>query len=343
MEDGDPNMVYDRYYYSVLPEGDKKIYRSLYKGIEKLEQEFTFSRSLKHKFSLGQILYFVGLDNPHIFYADFNCCNYQQSLFSEGLRVTYWYSPEDIALLKKKVQIVLGKMMSQISGKDAYEKELSVHDLLVHNIVYDNTAADHLSRYSQRANSIMGVLFYKTAICEGISKIVKLLLNLCDVKCVVAYGKADQEDIGHTWNIVKIDNIPYHLDVTWDINSSLPSFTSYSYFNLTGGEILLDHSFSIRYPACTRSTHNYFVRNGLTVSCKQDLVRVLSDARPRKQDVIMFRYTGEDQKVFEDLMQMTVRHLINGAAPGTYFSVRRVINQEQHICYFIPEGKDGWP
>lgn len=341
MEDRDPNMVYDRYYYSVLPEDDKKVYRSLYEGIERLEGEFTFPKSLKHKFSLGQILYFVGLDNPHIFYADFNCFDYQETLLTEGLRVTYWYSPEDIALLKKKVQTVLGKMMSQISGKDAYEKELSVHDLLVRNIAYDSTAADHLRRYSPRANSIMGVLFYKTAICEGISKTVKLLLNLCGMKCVVAYGNTVEKGVGHAWNIVKIDNIPYHLDVTWDISTSLPSFTSYSYFNLMDRDILLDHTFAMNYPACTQSTHNYFVRNELIVNCKRDLIRVLSHARTRKQDVIMFHYTGEDQRAFEDLMQMTVQHLTDSAAPGAHFSVRKAINQEQHICYFMLEGKDG--
>ena len=62
-------------------------------------------------------------------------------------------------------------MISGIQGSSDYEKEKSVHDLLIENVVYDAVAFQNLDKYHSRSNSILGVLFFKTAVCEGIAKV----------------------------------------------------------------------------------------------------------------------------------------------------------------------------
>lgn len=44
---------------------------------------------------------------------------------------------------------------------------------------------------------IVGVLFYKTAVCEGIAKTFKFLLNALDIKCIVVKGKATDDLSGN--------------------------------------------------------------------------------------------------------------------------------------------------
>ena len=332
-------MVYDRYYYSILPEVDRRIYRRLYNGIEKLKPEMTFINHPEQMHSLDQILLFIGLDNPHIFYVDFQSCTIIESAISKTIELTYWYSMEEIATLKWKVDHVLGKMISGITGKNAYEKELAVHDLLVNNVTYNVEAANHPRQYSPRASSIMGALFYKTATCDGISKIAKLLLNLCNIKCIVVHGTAGGSGEGHAWNIVKIEGEAYHLDITWDISESIPQHISYSYMNLTDSDILRDHTISMQHPACTSTRFNYFQRSGLLVCGEQDVARIATAAKIRGTNNLTFRYSGGDQAQFDELIRAAKQQLIEKASSDTPFQLRTRTNREQCVCSITLEQK----
>lgn len=59
--------------------------------------------------------------------------------------------------------------------------------------MYDDVAKDNLLKFHARSNTILGVLFYKTAVCEGIAKTLKFLLNALDIKCIVVKGKATDD------------------------------------------------------------------------------------------------------------------------------------------------------
>lgn len=238
-------MTYDRYYYSILSPADKQVYKKIYDGIKNFETAITVSKTTE---SLLNIIQFIGWDNPHIFYVDLNQYNYSKSQLDTIVRLTYWYNKQEVDEINKKVHKVLQKILARVNGTTDYEKEKSVHDLLIENVLYDMSALQNLHKHSPRSNSILGVLFYKTAVCEGIAKVTKMLLNLLDIKCIVATGMAGGEL--HAWNIVKIDSKPYHLDVTWDINLSIRNRFCYDYFNLTDREILRDHIPSIKYPLC---------------------------------------------------------------------------------------------
>lgn len=110
-------------------------------------------------------------------------------------------------------------------------------------------------------------MFYKTAVCEGIAKTFKFLLNALDIKCVVVKGKAADElsgivstDIFHAWNMVKIDDKPYYVDLTWDINLSDKDIIRHDYFNLTDTDIAIDHSIDKSLPSCKAHDDNYFIK-----------------------------------------------------------------------------------
>ena len=238
-------MTYDRYYYSILSPGDKQVYKIIYDGVKNFETHITVPKTTE---PLLNIIQFIGRDNPHIFYVDFNQYNYSKNLLSTTVNLTYWYTKQEVDEINEKVHAVLQKMLARVSGITDYEKEKAIHDLLIQNVAYDMDALQNLPKYHSRSNSILGVLFYKTAVCEGVAKVTKMLLNLLDIKCIVAMGKADGEP--HAWNIVKVDGRPYHLDVTWDINLSGDGGLRYDYFNLSDKEIGVDHIPSMQYPKC---------------------------------------------------------------------------------------------
>ena len=102
-------MTYDRYYYSILSSGDKKVYKALYEGIQNFETHITVPKS---SVSLQSIFQFVGLDNPHLFYVDFTQYSYANTLAGTVVVSTYWYTKQEVAEIDEK-QIDLQKKVDQ--------------------------------------------------------------------------------------------------------------------------------------------------------------------------------------------------------------------------------------
>ena len=73
-------------------------------------------------------------------------------------------------------------------------------------------------------------------------------------------------DSGHAWNIVRLDDENYHVDVTWDIKKKGDISFIYDYLNLNDHLIKLNHTWDDEiYPLCKALTYNYYYRNKLYV------------------------------------------------------------------------------
>ena len=104
-------MTYDRYYYSILSSSDKQIYKTIYKGIQNFETSITVPKS---SVSLKKIVQYIGFDNPHIFYVDFNHFTFSASVLSFTLNLTYWYTKQKSEEINDKIQTVYKKMLSHV-------------------------------------------------------------------------------------------------------------------------------------------------------------------------------------------------------------------------------------
>ena len=318
-------MTYDRYYYSILSDADKQVYKKIYDGILAFEPHISLPDS---ETAPEVILEYIGLDNPHIFYADFSRCSICKSVFGKSIDITYWYTQAEFDELNGKVNNVLKKMLSRVCGKSDYEKELSVHDLLIENISYDFSALENLRKHSPRSNSILGVLFYKTAVCEGVAKVYKMLLNMLDIKCIVAVGTESKHRVPHAWNIVKIEGEAYHTDVTWDIDTS-KTFRKYDYFNLTDADIVIDHSPKIRYPVCNCAKYNYFARNGYIARTPEDAQICLEQAEKAGKQYVSLKLDCEYSAFSRYVKEIIDYALSHGLIKGNV--CRYSYNTEQQI------------
>lgn len=278
-------MRYDRYYYSQLNKREKLAYKSIYNAMRNHEKSVTVITPFK--IDLHRLFTAITLDNPHLFYVDFFYTEHWD-LFSQKIELTYIYDKIETEILTKRIKKICSKILSKVTGENDFEKELSLHDLLVKNIVYDNIAKQNLEKYRFKSNTILGPLFYKTAVCEGIAKIFKLLLNALDIKCIIVTGKAsgsidsstknNDDEIFHAWNIVKIGGQAYHIDLTWNINLSNKNMICHNYFNLSTKEFSLDHEVNSNLPQCYSKIENYYYKNKLIISQKSDLRRIIHES-----------------------------------------------------------------
>ena len=149
-------MLNDRYYYSKLNNREKKAYKKIYGAMQDHESSVTINGFVEA--DIPKLMSAINLDNPHLFYVDFHY-ELQSDLFSQTVILKYIYNQADTIVLTEKVKKVCSKILSKVTGKTDFEKELSLHDILARNVLYDDVAKDNLLKFRARSNTILGVLF----------------------------------------------------------------------------------------------------------------------------------------------------------------------------------------
>ena len=124
------------------------------------------------------------------------------------------YSQEEE--VNKKVKTVLNSLNAY--DLNEYEKIKVVHDYIVTNIDYDYTYSKH---------SAYNAIIENSTVCQGFSSLTYKMLK--ELGIGVRYINGVGNGGPHAWNIVRIKDLWYNIDNTWDENISNNSI-SYKYF-----------------------------------------------------------------------------------------------------------------
>ena len=81
------------------------------------------------------------------------------------------------------------------------------------------------------------------AVCSGYTESFKTFMDMLGIENYTISGKAGNEQ--HIWNVVKLDNDWYQVDVTWDdpVGSS-QEYIDHSYFNISDSDMAIDHTWT---------------------------------------------------------------------------------------------------
>ncbi len=165
---------------------------------------------------------------------------------------TYYTNTSQEAQVTSKVNQISTQL--KLSSLNEVDKICKVYEYVVSNVKY-NKGSSNL-KYSCYAAAVNN-----SAVCQGYSLLVYRLLNDAGVSCRLIAGNTSTG--AHGWNIVKISNLYYNLDSTWDAGKSS---SNYGYF-LKSDSNFKDHTrwsdyssadFSSSYPM---STSDYIVDN----------------------------------------------------------------------------------
>lgn len=61
-------MIYDRFYFSILSDKEKIVYRKIYDGITAFEKTVMLTKKECHGVLLTKMCQYISLDNPHLYY-----------------------------------------------------------------------------------------------------------------------------------------------------------------------------------------------------------------------------------------------------------------------------------
>lgn len=149
-----------------------------------------------------------------------------------------------------------------------YEKELAVHNYLILTSSYDYINYKH-NTIPSVSYTPYGLFFENKAVCSAYAEVFMIFMILAQIECYFVVGtlinSLDNADClgetnGHAWNIVKINNQYYHVDVTLD--SPIPYVigkVNYTYFNVTDEFMDKTHNWKLNeYPICDTTEYNYY-------------------------------------------------------------------------------------
>ena len=145
-----------------------------------------------------------------------------------------------------------------------YRKVLKIHDTLIADIEYSDDTSIPI------AYSIAGAMTSgKSAVCEGYSKVMQLMMNYYDIENVYVTGTAGG---AHAWNMVRMKNgIYYWLDATWD-DQPYEQYC-HDYF-LVGNQNYTDHESDSNSGAGTKYLYSLPVASDVDYSCPLESILV---------------------------------------------------------------------
>lgn len=246
------------YGQKLLISSNDGLYQMIYRALLELKPAIltkAYSLNSQHVFHvLDQVID----DHPEIFYFDYK----KTAFYSSGhLILGYRYRTKTIREMQAKLNAKIDSFLVNCirPSMSEYEKIKAIHDFLVTNTVYDdeNYKKKTIPSISYTA---YGVLVLGKGVCAGYSRAFKLLCNRLGIESLVVSGDATGEGSGgHAWNIVRIGNFYYHIDVTWDDpvpEDPISGRTKlrYDYFLISDSMIAKDHTWDTNaYPLCLYS------------------------------------------------------------------------------------------
>ena len=249
------------YYYGLLNEGEKSVYTQIVQGLTACEETITLAYPVSNA-DFNRINWYVLYDQPQLFWTNYPGKVLKRT--NDGLASTVKLSYNDLAgnlsREQSRVEDAVSKILSKVKGMNAQDAERVIHDLIVKETTYVSQSPHDQDIYS--------VLVNGESVCAGYSHTFQYLMQRLGIPCYYCCGNVpDSGSIyegRHAWNLIRINNDWYNIDVTWDDfykETNKPySCISYEYYNVTDAFISGEHTRNengSKLPACNSSRASF--------------------------------------------------------------------------------------
>lgn len=205
----------------LTPHEYKDILNIIYTSLDKRYSSVTFYCPMEYKECINDVstitsknnseeLTIIGnLVNPFNNYS--NISIYYDTSGKVNIDFSYLYDDDMI----RELEVFLNEIIATTITEEmtTTEKLKALHDYLTQYSEYDSTYEEELAVYGKGnlpSNTAYGLFKNKLAICSGYADTYALLLDKLNIENFKVASET------HVWNVIKIDNEYYHIDVTWD-------------------------------------------------------------------------------------------------------------------------------
>ena len=232
-------------YYGMLSEAGKSLYREAYANA--IAYQKTFMPSVRITDSeMKSAIEALFNDHPELFWLDTEYSYlYTGGSICVQVSLSFVMDPSEIPAAKEQFEAAVRETAGEAVGCTSdYEKEKAVHDAIIRRTIYNADA-----RMSQSAYS---ALVLGETVCAGYSRAFQHILTQMGIPTYYCTGISKGD---HSWNIVRLDDGYYNVDLTWDDSIAV----TYTYFNRTDDDFAASHSrtgLSVYLPACNAQKYH---------------------------------------------------------------------------------------
>lgn len=259
-----------KYFVKKLSDENKYHFVELYTGIENFSETIEFYTPVTEN-DLTTLMYLLNYDCPELIQLNGDYYpQYSPSNEITAVGVSYCMPQETYEDAQKELDHFYDILKEKIQGKEPYDIEKTVYDLIFSDCLYYEN--DPIT------GSVYGTLIEKTGRCEGFSKSFAWCMRKLGFECLTVLGAQEWEPdsmfANHSWNILKINDQYYHVDLAVDNliyePSSAPNPANYGFLNVPDELIMhqrnINEVFSnLGVPSCTSTELNYHIMNGLFI------------------------------------------------------------------------------
>jgi len=255
----------EEYYFNNLDSSYNEIYRELYSRLSNREDSADLYAQVGSD-EFWTAFRSVLADHPELFWIDSSVETTTNGLTNKvtGYTITASVPEEERDQMQAELEAAADACISEIDpDASEYEKIKAVYEYLVNTVDYDAQA-----QYSQ---CVQSALLNHKAVCAGYAKAFQYILHRMGFFCTTVSG-ATSEGGRHAWNLVRIGDQYYHVDVTWGDpvfagaqDGGGVTVMNYMYLCCTDAEIYQTHvpDNIIQLPSCSDTSYDYYRMNGM--------------------------------------------------------------------------------
>ena len=248
-------------YFAMLNSNEQKLYKQIYANANELVDTFLPNETVSID-EVKNTFEAVYNDHPELFWVN-TSYSYKYTQSNQVVQIILSYN-ETANDIEKSKSIFYGEVNRLVANANKYstnyEKEKYIHDYIVNNVKYDKNASMNQSAYSALIN--------KKTICAGYSRAFQFIMIQLQIPTYYVVGVSS---VNHAWNMVKLDDGYYNVDLTWD-NSDI---TRYRYFNRTDNDFSSSHTrtgLSLKLPSCTSTKYRNYTVSRIDVTITSNKV-----------------------------------------------------------------------
>ena len=334
------------YGYSTLGAEEQKVYRQLAAGIESFQEKIPVDAVSQEQ--LEKVMRVLMADHPEYFWTDGTSSYTYQELPGGGVQnmevqPEYQVSSQEAQSLKSQIEATADQWIQGAPQGNTYERIKYVYETLIDRAEYQENSPEN--------QNIRSVFLEGKTVCMGYSKAAQYLLNRMGIFCTLVTGTVTGEKpASHAWNLVRIGEQYYYMDVTWGNPGYLnpvenDAYISYSYLCCNWDTLAPTHvpDDTIPLPSCEDDSYNYYRNKGRwydTFDWDQ-IYQVIQNDLAQGAEMTELRFAGEESYepatealVEGSLIQEAVQNS-TAVVPGQTFSWQTYYGGSDYLIIIV--------
>lgn len=233
-------------YREMLSEEQQKAYDIIYTSVLARTSKCSLADCLLSENAVSDVVTAIFNDHPEFFWLDKDYTfTYVDSGRVLDVTMTFNDTANDFENTRTKFLKAANDIIEGASKLDTpQQKEIYVYNAIMDIATYDEKAPLNQSAYSALVN--------RKSVCAGYARAFQYIMQQLEIPCYFCSGYSQGGN--HAWNIVKINENYYNVDISWDDTAGdLKKGYTYEFFNKSDEEFAKDHmrrGLSIKLPAC---------------------------------------------------------------------------------------------